>query len=71
MSFHLFFINGWGFESNFWKPTCDLLNFKDIVSSAEILDKNSLNKKAPKKNSHEHNIYNAFYGSQLFFRNEC
>ena len=21
MSFHLFFINGWGFESNFWKPT--------------------------------------------------
>ena len=49
MSFHLFFINGWGFESNFWKPTCDLLNLKDIVSSAEILDKNSLNKKAPKK----------------------
>ena len=46
MSFHLFFINGWGFESNFWKPTCDLLNFKDIVSSAEILDKNYLNKKA-------------------------
>ena len=52
MSFHLFFINGWGFESNFWKPTCDLLNFKDIVSSAEILDKNSLNKESSKKNSH-------------------
>ena len=50
MSFHLFFINGWGFESNFWKPTCDLLNFKDIISSAEILDKNSLNNEAPKKN---------------------
>jgi len=49
MSFHLFFINGWGFESNFWKPTCDLLNPKDIVGSTEILDKNSLNKKAPKK----------------------
>ena len=49
MSFHLFFINGWGFESNFWKPTCDLLNLKDIVSSVEILDKNSLNKKVPKK----------------------
>ena len=49
MSFHLFFINGWGFESNFWKPTCDLLNLKDIVSSTEILDKNSLNKKVPKK----------------------
>ena len=49
MSFHLFFINGWGFESNFWKPTCDLLNPKDIVGSAEILDKNSLNKKALKK----------------------
>ena len=49
MSFHLFFINGWGFESNFWKPTCDLLNLKDIVGSAEILDKNSLKKKAPKK----------------------
>ena len=49
MSFHLFFINGWGFESNFWKPTCDLLNLKDIVGSAEILDKNSLNKKALQK----------------------
>ena len=49
MSFHLFFINGWGFESNFWKPTCDLLNLKDIVSSVKILDKNSLNKKVPKK----------------------
>ena len=49
MSFHLFFINGWGFESNFWKPTCDLLNLKDIVSSVEILDKNSLYKKVPKK----------------------
>ena len=49
MSFHLFFINGCGFESNFWKPTCDLLNLKDIVSSVEILDKNSLNKKVPKK----------------------
>ena len=49
MSFHLFFINGWGFESNFWKPTCDLLNLKDIVGSAEILDKNFLNKKVPKK----------------------
>ena len=49
MSFHLFFINGWGFESNFWKPTCDLLNRRDIVGSTEILDKNFLNKKAPKK----------------------
>ena len=49
MNFHLFFINGWGFESNFWKPTCDLLNLKDIVDSAEILDKNFLNKKVPKK----------------------
>ena len=49
MSFHLFFINGWGFESNFWKPTCDLLILKDIISSAEILDKNSLKKKALKK----------------------
>ena len=49
MIFHLFFINGWGFESNFWKPACDLLSLKDIVGSAEILDKNSLKKKAPKK----------------------
>ena len=49
MSFHLFFINGWGFESNFWKPTCDILNLEDIVGSAEILDKNFLNKKVPKK----------------------
>ena len=31
MSFHLFFINGWGFESNFWKPTCDLLNLKILL----------------------------------------
>ena len=46
MSFHLFFINGWGFESNFWKPTYELLILEDIVGSAEILDKNSLNKKA-------------------------
>ena len=49
MSFHLFFINGWGFESNFWKPTCDLLILKDIVSSAKILDKNCLKNNAPKK----------------------
>ena len=49
MSFHLFFINGWGFESNFWKPTYELLILEDIVGSAEILDKNSLKKKAPKK----------------------
>ena len=56
MIFHLFFINGWGFESNFWKPTCDLLNLKDIVGSAEILDKNSLIKEAPKK-IHNNSIF--------------
>ena len=49
MSFHLFFINGWGFESNFWKPTCELLILKDNIGSAEILDKTSLIKNNPKK----------------------
>ena len=40
MQYNLYFISGWGFDSNFWLPTKNLLLKKKYINSASILDPN-------------------------------